>query len=403
MVFLKKCYKKAFYLLLKNKLTFLFLFVIFQQNSFSQNSVLWGGLKEGKYKVGFKYVEKYDESRFIDSGKTNRPLQISIWYPAEVKETGNRLYYKDYIALTAHEINFENSSDSSRNNVIENYEQLMVSNGVPLKAVKLFMNSGMSAYLNAKAVSGSFPLVIVGQGNFHPSANLSILCEYLASHGYYVATCASPTRITGQITDTTQIYQYALDQRDDMKFIFDELKTYANVDYNELGVIGYSFGGRSGFLLLNDFDIVKVFISLDSGFANKIGKHWLDGITINTGKITVPILHIYQDIESFVVPDFELVNSLVNSERYLIKVEDMKHGFFYNLGMAIGVIPGFDLPGVDKDSTKMKFETVNQITLAFLNTYLKEEDNKYWMRTFSNKSNLQSLITVKELKKGFTK
>lgn len=346
------------------------------QNVYSQTPVLWGKLENGNYKAGFKYIEKYDNARWIDSSGSSRPIQISVWYPAEKIIDSKRLQYRDYIALTSHEIDFSNCSDSSLNNTVDNYANLLSARGIPIEAVEKFMNSEMNAYLNPEAADGKFPLIIVGQGNYHPSANLSILCEFLATHGYCVATSASPTRITGQLKDSTEIYKYALDQRDDMKFIYDELKN--DLDINEVGVIGYSFGGRGGFLLLNDFEFVKAFVSLDSGIANKIGRHWLDGIEINIDKIRSPILHIYQDVESFVVPDFSLIDSLTCADRYLLKIENMRHGFFFNLGMAIGVIPEFDFPNTDKDSTRIKFETVCKTTLGFFDEYIKNENDIYW-------------------------
>ena len=78
----------------------------------------------------------------------------------------------------------------------------------------------------------------------------------------------------------------------------------------------------------------------------------------------------------------------------------LQGGFFYNVGMAIGVIPGFDLPGVDKDSTKMKFETVNKTTLGFFNNYLKNINDKYWNKTVSQTNENKSFTELKILKEG---
>lgn len=361
-------------------------------NTYSQNSILWGNLDKGEYNVGFKVIEKYDETRFIDSGKFHRPVQISFWYPAQVVNSEKSLLYKDYISLTAHEINFGSSTEKDKNDAVEKYTILLTSNGISAESVAKLLTSKMRAVENAEAARGSFPLVIIAPGNFHPPANLSILSEYLASHGFCVASCSSPTRITGPVTDSTQIYKFALDQRDDMYIIFNEMKNYKYVNAEKLSVIGYSFGGRGSFLLMNDFNIVKAFISFDSGFANKIGAHWINDVKINYEKITAPILHIYQEDQPFIVtPDFTLVNSLNKSERYLVKLENADHNFFYNIGMITGVIPGFNLPGIDKENAKQKFEMINKITLGFLNSFIKNEKDKYWEEMISNRNNSGSI------------
>jgi dienelactone hydrolase len=366
---------------------------------FPQESILWGNLKEGNYKVGLKVIEKYDTTRFINSGKAYRPIQMVLWYPSNNAGKEKPFLYKDYISLIAHEVNFKNSNDSSKQKVLLEYSKLLSSNGISSESIETLLSSKMKAHENAEFAAGSFPCIIVGQGNFHPAINLSILCEYLASHGYYVASCPSPMRISGPLKDTTQIYQFALDQKKDMEFIYSILKNYKFVNPDNLAVIGYSFGGRSAFLILNDFNNVKAFVSLDGGFADKIGKHWLDGIEINTGKISSPILHFYQDIESYVIPDFDLINSLNNSDRYLIKIKNMKHIFFSNLGMAVGAIPGFNFPGVNKSELKEKFELVCKASLGFLTTFMKNEEDSYWNKITKDIVNSDSLIEVKELKK----
>ncbi len=376
----------------------IFLLFIIYKPAFSQESMLWGNLKAGKYKVGIKVIEKKDESRFIDSGKT-RPIQTVIWYPSNDISKSRSFFYKDYISLIAHEINFNNSSDSSKEAVILEYSKLLSSNGISSKSVDDFLYSKMKAHENAEPAEGSFPCVIVAQGNYHPAINLSILCEYLASQGYYTASCPSPMRITKPLIDTSQIYQYALDQENDMEFIYNDLKELKNVNPDKLAIIGYSFGGRSAFLMLNDMNTIKAFVSLDGGFADKIGSHWLDSIHINKDKITIPILHFYQDIESYVIPDFDLINSLTNSDRYLIKIKDMKHLFFSNIGMAVGTIPGFDFPGVKKDEVRQKYEFVCNTTLDFLNTFMKNEGDNFGNELVKDKTGNENFIETKELKK----
>lgn len=367
----------------------------------AQESILWGALKAGKYAVGFSVLQKQDSTRTIDNGKRYRPVQMLVWYPAQGADNSETLLYEDYIATMAHEVDFSNDSDGSAAAAIQQYKHLLSSNGFSAQAVGQLLTTKMKAHKNAEAAEGAFPLVVVGQGNMQPAWNLSILCEYLASHGYMVASSPSPMRITGPLADTTQIYQYASDQKEDLEFTFNQLGSLQAVDTDRLAVVGYSFGGRGAFLVLNDWDHVRAFVSLDGGFANKVGRHWLDGIQIHTEKIRSPILHIYQDTESYVIPDFDLVNSLGYADRFLIKITHMRHAFFANLGMAIGTIPDLDLPGVSKTDVRRRFEAVCKLTLGFLNTFVTDKQSDYWDSVTSGTSDSAGCVEVRELRKEF--
>ncbi len=364
-----------------------------------QESVLWGSLEKGRYSVGLKIIEHRDQSRFIDSGKVARPVQALVWYPAVLNTKVKPVLYKNYISLIASEVNFHNDSDSSKKTAITAYSRLLTSNGITDKAAGQLLNTKMAAHQNAQAAAGHFPCVLVAQGNMNPAGSMSVLCEYLASHGYYVASSPSPMRIIGPLTDTTQAYQYAKDQEMDMAFISNELKAFKNADTNEVALIGYSFGGRGAFLMLNDNPKIKAFVSLDGGIANKIGKSWLHGIHIDKRKITSPILHFYQDTETYVVADFDLINSLHNSDRYLIKIDNMRHALFSNMGMAVGVIPGIDFTGAGKDDIRQKCEFIYRATLAFLNTFVKGEKDDYREKLSESKIDF-NFVEMKELKKG---
>jgi hypothetical protein len=49
---------------------------------------LWGSLKPGPEAIGFRVLGARDGSRRLSATATARPIQISLWYPAET----TRLY-----------------------------------------------------------------------------------------------------------------------------------------------------------------------------------------------------------------------------------------------------------------------------------------------------------------------
>ena len=47
------------------------------------SEVLWAGLEPGSYQVGYRVEQRIDSSRtFADTAGGQRPMQISLWYPA---------------------------------------------------------------------------------------------------------------------------------------------------------------------------------------------------------------------------------------------------------------------------------------------------------------------------------
>ena len=205
----------------------------------------------------------------------------------------------------------------------------------------------------------------------------AILSEYLASYGYVVATCPSPMRISGPLTDPSRILSYAQQQASDMAFIFNTLKHRPNVDPGKLGLIGHSFGARAALLLLTELTDTDALVSLDGGIANKIGKDWLNADrSFKPENITVPILHFYQDVEDFVVPDFYLLETLNSAPRYLIRIDEMRHLYFTSLGMVTAMIPGFAPPTVRQSIIQENYEAICLYTLRFLDAYLNGDREK---------------------------
>lgn len=348
--------------------------------AFAQTSTLWGNLKPGPYQVGFSVINELDTSRQIGYNQVARPVQISLWFPARRSTYHSHLTYRDYLILTAHELSFENVSVKDENAVLDEYVELLRSNNIPVSAIEEWLNVRMFARSEMEPEEGPFPLIIVAQGNMQSAHHQAILSEYLASHGYVVATSPSPMRISGPIIDSSQILAYAQEQAADMNFILNTLKHRINIDTEKLGLIGHSFGTRAALLLLTELTGVDAFVSLDGGIANKYGKYWLNGVQyFNPESITLPILHFYQDVEDFVIPDFDLLETLNSSPRYLIKIDGMRHLYFTSLGMVTAMIPSFAPPTVRQSIVQQNYEALCLYTFRFLDAYLEGDREKQRM------------------------
>lgn len=161
------------------------------------------------------------------------------------------------------------------------------------------------------------------------------------------------------------------------------------------GLIGHSFGARSAFLLALRDARVKGLVSLDGGIANKFGKEWIHNVTgFNPANFKVPILHFYQDVESFVVPDFQLIESLKGVPRTLIRIPGMRHMHFSPIGPVSAFISGFS-PTADQRLEK-QWEAMARYTVDFLSATLRG-DQEARERLERSGKNDKSILTLRQL------
>src|SRR3990172_9837400 len=222
------------------KITLYVFALLINPSFFAQNKIL-NNLDKGVYNVGFKVLSLYDSTRTINDPKGYRPVQISMWFPTEVSYNSAPMTYEDYFLLSATEIRFQ-ISKSIKDSTIDAYKNLLLQNGVSNEAVDNWFNTQMISYRDEKPLKDKFPLVVVAQGNFHSAHHQSFLCEFLASYGYVVITAPSQTRITGQLTDNLQAVESANEQVEDMEFAIKSLLNFTNIDFNNIALIGHSFG-----------------------------------------------------------------------------------------------------------------------------------------------------------------
>lgn len=352
------------------KKLFILFFLIFSFSLFAQNEV-WNKLDKGNYKIGFKVFSYYDSTRTINNPKGYRPVQISCWYPAKVHGFNKEMTYKDYFLLSAVETNYH-ISDSAKDNAVINYKKLLAGNGIDESAVDKWFEQKMLAVKDATPAKGKFPLIVVAQGNYHSAHHQAFLCEFLASNGYVVITTPSQTRITGQLTDVSQAVESTDDQVKDMQFAIHSLRKFNNIDFNNIALLGHSFGGRSiQVLQMMDKD-VKCLVSLDGGLGlNTAVDDIKKASNFDPAKMDVPLLHFYEDTETMLKPDFRLIDSFKKSKRFLVKINDMHHFYFSSLGMVSGAISGFH--PLSKNLTA-KYKTICDFTKNFLNDVFKDHD-----------------------------
>jgi hypothetical protein len=213
---------------------------------------LWGALKPGSYAVGYRVVYAFDHSRSWQSAqdKAGRPVRISVWYPAA--GNGRPMRITDYIRNKAPKPFAAAEAD------LEQRDTRVTMEWAPPSAGNNLMQAELTASRDVQAAKGRFPLLLYSSGiNPYTESNL-VMAEYLASHGFVVATVASLGESglhPEQVTDNANL---ETDARD-LEFAWSLLRAEPDVAPDSFGTFGHSLGGVVAVMLaVRNSDIAAV-------------------------------------------------------------------------------------------------------------------------------------------------
>ena len=334
---------------------------------------LWGHLQRGPYAVGFTAWNRRDLSRPISAG-VGRPVQISVWYPTSAPSLGTPLRFADYYLLTASQQTLLEPDSASRARAISGFEAFLARSGSSPAAAEQWLQSPVAARRNAPRLSRSFPIVLIAQGSFESAYSQSILAEFLASHGFVVATAPAPLLLEPEDAPRKSLLALARIQSADLSFIVGQIATLGYGDTTRVGIVAHSFGARSAFLFAASHHIAGL-VSLDGGIANQQGRDWLDSANLDLSRFDTPILHFYQTVDSTVTPDFSLLEQLFGSDRTIVKVDSIYHIDFSSVGFARALYTGLAV-APPAPFLQRKIHQIAELTLHFLTAVTKDGDMK---------------------------
>jgi dienelactone hydrolase len=324
--------------------------------------LLLTALPWGPHAVGFEVVALSDPARPLHGAP--RPIQMSLWYPA-AHASLQAMTYVDYVALLASERG-PASPDEIRTAIGAHTAFLRSAAKMSDADVARWLARPMHATREATPLAGKAPLVLVAQGNDQSAADQAVLCEFLASHGFVVATSPSPVRIGQPMKTEQDIAPTAEDQALDLALLARAAGGRSFVDPERVALVGHSFGARSA-LLYAMRGGAAVLISLDGGIGTARGAAELRASRFfDARKATLPILHIYESLDSFMAPDFSLLRSLSAANRWIVKAQHLHHLHFTVIGDAVPQFPALaSATGADR-ATGAASQEVLRMTLRFL-------------------------------------
>ncbi|MEW6363446.1 MAG: tetratricopeptide repeat protein [Acidobacteriota bacterium] len=221
-----------------------------------------GHLASGRNAVGFKLIVAADPTRSYPAAAgtsvQDRPMRVYLWYPA-VPDQGKPLTIGDFVRWAG-----EDFGETTRGRPAgEPALPVPLKRGLEAEDIGPLLARPLRSHLGPSAASGEFPLLVFGQGLYYESPlSNAVLCEYLASRGFIVATCP----LVGTRYRLTNLNAEDLEtQVRDLEFVLAEARAAFPGRTARLGVVGYDLGGMAGLLLAMHRPEIAAFLSIDSG------------------------------------------------------------------------------------------------------------------------------------------
>jgi len=258
-------------------------------------SPFWGNLQPGPYGVGFSARYVFDESRTFwppDSTEVHglgRPLRILLWYPAE-QSSDTTMTFGAYREVLPADRRFE-----YYNRVLRGMEYSTATRQFsPASDSLLAVVSALRtmARRDVPPVGSNHPLVVhsLGLGDFQ--LENTVLFEYLASHGYVVATVpqmnATPWEPSSFDAGSVET------QSADVAFAMNLLRNEDLVEGNRVAITGHSIGGLVAFLIASRYPEVRAVVGLDASFATPDGNALLESMNWPAPSMRAVVLDIHR-------------------------------------------------------------------------------------------------------------
>ena len=240
--------------------------------------LIWPAADPGPHDVGYQVIHEYDRTRTFKpkfdyfgkptEGPIARPLQISVWYPAVPSAGQSRLKLEEYYHAQATEMDFAPPSPERLAIVLNHLKQIWpLEFRVPpegraaiRKKIESALREEVFAVKDAVPEKGPFPLIVHLPGyNGSPNGH-AYLFEYLASHGYVVASVPNMGMNRREIDNEAASLEV---QARDLEFVVARMGDFPYVDLSQVGTTGMSWGGFSNVLFGGRSARVDAVLTLD--------------------------------------------------------------------------------------------------------------------------------------------
>lgn len=326
-----------------------------------------GELDPGSFRAGFERIEGLDYSRPYrthapDPAARARPIRMSVWYPARPEPSSNE------VAVTFGAYVGEEDDQPSLAARFRSYGFRFSPS-----EIEAILSEPTAAFERAPRAIGPFPVLLFGTALTGPSYLNTVMCEYLATHGYVVVALASLPLREGEEADFNALAVDA--QLRDMEFVLQTLHDYPEAEIGQLGLVSWSFGGVAQALLSMKNPDVRAVVSLDAATGYAYGLKLMESSLFFDGeKAIVAFLHATDSRESGPVPkSFQYFDHITRGPAYLLTLEGAAHAEFTSLASVVA--RGSDLAATDEKSRDVvrRYRLLCLYVLDFLDAVMKSD------------------------------
>lgn len=331
--------------------------------------------KKEEYSVGFKTIRIYDKARkyMPDVDSTHslyfRHLDIDIWYPAQHSLNDSLLTFGNYLNLFEERINFYTASTTG-NGMASKFAG-MLAEGFKCSDSTCILELPTQTYKNVTPSEGNFPVVVYLASYNGMGYENYLLFETLVKKGFVVVGINSIGRFPG---DMTMKKEDVMEQVHDAYAAIQYLEKYKIIKFDNVAVMGYSWGGLTGALVADRIPNVKCIVSLegsefhhygfskdeDADFDNIINSPDFQKMSLKNPYLRFESSPVNQKLSKDSINNFL---AKVSKEHLVLKVDSAEHGDFSAY------------PSIVKSSgncpTTQLYQTITKLTSAYLEEHLK--------------------------------
>ena len=336
---------------------------------------IWGGMEAGPCTVGYRILLLRDRSRpavpvtgVENPPATGRLVPVHLWYPAQDGAASAPLRFGDYIDRLAYNVDARPLDDARRQAARARFLASAVGLGgdrAKISAVyPTLLALETTAHPDAPAAAGKFPLIIFPE--FQPAAGNSSLAEYLASHGYIVAT-------TGMRSQREETWTVSLANLEtlvtDLQFMLGSMADTPAVDLARVATIGVGISANAGLALQMRDPRVQAHVSLDGGVISPSEDRLLRRTPyFDAAAVRGPMLFIWAPHPSLIVA---LADAYKYASRRVLAFPGMSEFRFLNYGLLEKFAP--ELIGRPPGDTATGYKWAARYVRAFLDAHLRAD------------------------------
>ena len=305
---------------------------------------LWRVLKPGKWNCGFQSLWQFDYGRtyntvFADKteyaqGKSPRPILLNIWYPTGGHAARTPMAYGDYLHILSADKRLAGFSAElaafARSVIVSEVFHKEETALIPEEQAcfHLLTRTDTAACRNAPAPEERFPCILYMAGSGSSFEDSSVLCEFLATHGYVVIGSAFQ-----KVDGSSLSLQGTVRAGGDIRFLLSFAQSLPYVDWNHIGMVGHSLGAQAAIIYQTEPDCaVDATVSLDTtqdyhSLAEPNWKNMTEAVRASAARMTRPILFAANSNAGF-----EMADSMMAAPRYLYTSDALFHDDFITHG-----------------------------------------------------------------------